>query len=87
MKTLLDRFSDLISVRKDLGRRLKGRRAFALACGSEAALPEGFEVPFRETAVYLDLDYGGCFYGQTSKAGVLSSVAAPAQAFGWTLFV
>lgn len=81
MKVLFDRFSDLVTVRKDLGRQLKGRTVFVLACGSEAQLPNGFEVPFLETAAYLDMTYGGVFYAQTTKQGIPVSTRAAAAAF------
>ena len=86
MKTLLDRFTDLVTVRKDLGRQLTGRSAFLLACGSEPELPDGFEVPFRETAAYLHMSYGGAFYGQSNKAGLLPSAVAHAAQFGDNVF-
>lgn len=40
MKVLFDRLTDLITVRKDIGRRLKGRTVFLLACGTDPTLPE-----------------------------------------------
>jgi putative NADPH-quinone reductase len=82
MKVLFDRFTDLVTVRKDLGRMLKGRTIFVVACGSEPALPEGFEVPFRETATYLHMSYGGAFYAQTTRTGLSSSSMAGAAVFG-----
>jgi multimeric flavodoxin WrbA len=39
MKVLFDRFTDLVTVRKDLGRRLRGRRVFLIACGTDPDLP------------------------------------------------
>lgn len=83
MKVLFDRFTDLVTVRKDLGRRLKGRIAFLVACGSDPQLPEGFEVPFHQTAEYLHMVYGGSFYGQTTKnIGFVPTVLSAARAFG-----
>jgi multimeric flavodoxin WrbA len=82
MKVLFDRFTDVVTVRKDLGRRLKGRTVFVAACGSEPLLPEGFEVPFRDTAAYLEMNYGGTFYAQTSKTGMSAAAIADAAAFG-----
>ena len=86
MKTLFDRFTDLVTVRKDLGRQLRGRSVFLLACGSEPQLPEGFEVPFRETAAYLQMSYGGAFYGQTNKAGSPPFAVEHATKFGDSVF-
>jgi multimeric flavodoxin WrbA len=86
MKVLFDRFTDLVTVRKDIGRRLKGRTLFVLACGTDRELPSGFEVPFQETARYLDMGYGGACYGQTNEDGPLKSALRDAAAFGDTLF-
>lgn len=67
MKVFMDRFTDLVTTRKDLGRALKGRIVVVLACGSEAEPPDGFEVPFRDTAEYLSMKYGGMFYAASRK--------------------
>ena len=83
LKVLFDRFTDLVTVRKDLGRALAGRTIFVLATGSEPALPDGFEVPFRRTAEYLGMAYGGAFYTRTGNAGTESGSAAhAASVFG-----
>ena len=86
MKVLIDRFTDLVTVRKDIGRQLHGRHIAVLACGSEPALPEGFEVPFRETAAYLNMAYRGTFYAQTTKQGLLAVTIESARQFGERLF-
>lgn len=86
MKIVFDRFTDFVTVRKDLGRQLKGRRIFLLACGSEPELTDGFEVPFRNTAAYLGMDYGGAFYAQTDKLSLLPSAVVDAALFGDKVF-
>jgi len=62
MKTLFDRFTDLITVRKDLGRQLKGKRCYVVASGFSKEMPEHFEAPFDLTFKYFLMDYKGCFY-------------------------
>ena len=86
MKALFDRFTDLVTVRKDMGRQLRGRGMAVLACGSEAQLPDGFEVPFRETAAYFKMDYRGAVYAQTNSQGLLPDAMDPAREFGNGLF-
>ena len=61
MKTFIDRWSDLVTIRKDLGRALKGKTILVVSCGSREGAIEGFEMPFRETAIYMDMQYGGHF--------------------------
>jgi multimeric flavodoxin WrbA len=86
MKVLFDRFTDLVTVRKDVGRQLQGRHVVLLACGSEPLMPDGFEVPFRETAAYLKMDYRGAFYAQTNTHGLTSYAIESAPRFGDKLF-
>ena len=62
LKTYFDRLTDLVTTEKALGRQLRGKRLFVLASGTEAALPPGFEEPFRRTARYFDMTFGGSLY-------------------------
>jgi multimeric flavodoxin WrbA len=62
MKTFFDRFSDLVTVRKQLGRQLKGKITFLIAVGAEKDLPVGFETPFESTSEYMDMIYNGSIY-------------------------
>lgn len=64
MKTLFDRFTDLVTIQKSAGRHLKGKKVFLLAVGADDELPEGFEVPFYKSADYLDMEYKGSVYIQ-----------------------
>ena len=59
MKTYFDRFSDLVTVRKEKGRGLAGKTMIAICCSSSAEEYEGFFMPFQKTAEYLDMKYGG----------------------------
>jgi len=63
MKTFLDRFSDLLGPRKDLGRKLRGKEIFLLATGNtEEVLPECMDQTIRLTANYLGMKYKGAHY-------------------------
>ena len=87
LKRLLDRLTDLVTVEKPLGRRLAGRTLWVVACGSAPALPEGFEVPFRETAAYFGMDYGGALYASMREGEALTGeVRSGAAAFGGRVF-
>lgn len=72
LKRFFDRLTDLVTVRKPLGRRLAGRWMWVAACGADPELPEGFEVPFRRTAAYLGMNYGGVLYVRMRRDEVLS---------------
>ena len=58
MKIFIDRISDLLDIRKDLGRKLKGKKLFVLAT-FDTSLPRGFEDPFEQTCEYLGMNYSG----------------------------
>ncbi len=61
MKTFIDRFSDLLSIRKDLGRQLRGKRILVVASFS-TSMPKGFEDPFSQTCEYMGIKYEGCSF-------------------------
>jgi multimeric flavodoxin WrbA len=62
MKVLFDRFTELLSTYKEVGKRLRTKKCYVISCGTDAELPEGFEVPFRLTAKYFNMEYCGALY-------------------------
>ncbi len=58
MKHFLDRFTDLLTFHKDLGRRLRGKEFGVLSCSGERSVNAGFYEPFRLSAAYLGMAYG-----------------------------
>ena len=60
MKIFFDRLTDCMSIRKDIGRKLKGKRVYVLASYTSPA--KGFEDPFSQTCKYMKMHYGGCFF-------------------------
>lgn len=68
MKVFIDRLSDLITIHKDLGRKLKNKRVYVITTYG-ATLPVGFEEPFRQTCIYMDMEYVSCLYYYTGKHG------------------
>jgi len=59
MKVFFDRFTDLLEIDKDLGRRLRGKKMAAISCSIGNHLGDAFWLPFRETAGYLGMKYLG----------------------------
>ena len=57
MKIFLDRLSDCLKIKKDIGRRLRGKKIAIVSCGSDKVLKHGFHMPFQETAKYLGMHY------------------------------
>lgn len=68
MKRFFDRFSDLITRRKALGRSLAGKRTWLLATGSDPELPTGFTVPFQRTSEYFHMKFCGALYTQMNDS-------------------
>ncbi len=62
MKTFFDRMSDLLTIRKELGRKLRGKKMGAISCGYDDDTVEGLDMPFRESANYLGMEYLGHVY-------------------------
>ena len=59
LKTFFDRLSDLLTIRKDLGRGLKGKKVYVVACSSDESVYEHFFMPFEKTATYLEMEWCG----------------------------
>ena len=67
MKIFFDRMTDLIRSKAENRPRFKGRKMFLLAVSASDELPDGFELPFSETADYLDMEYGGAYFSPSYK--------------------
>jgi len=76
MKTFFDRFSDLVTYKKTIGRKLKGKYTALITVGAEAKLPEGFEIPFSCTSNYLDMEYLGSIYHRVGREAYNKSSVA-----------
>jgi multimeric flavodoxin WrbA len=59
MKNFFDRITDCLKIRKDIGRKLRGKHMGMISCGADADLKEGFVMPFKESANYLGMHYVG----------------------------
>jgi multimeric flavodoxin WrbA len=59
MKVFFDRFSDLIRIEKELGRKLRGKNMFVISNSDEDELGYDFHMPFRLSAEYLGMNYIG----------------------------
>lgn len=61
MKIFIDRLSDCLTIRKDIGRALVQKTIYVLASYG-TSLPKGFEDAFRQTCQYMNMQYAGCFF-------------------------
>ena len=56
LKVFVDRLTDVITIEKTLGRRLRGKSISLLSTGTDKALPDCFAAPIELTAKYLGLN-------------------------------
>ena len=71
MKTFFDRITDLITVEKDLGRTLRGKKMAVLTSSAGSNLGDDFWIPFKASAEYLGMHYvanAHCFEGEDNTA-------------------
>jgi multimeric flavodoxin WrbA len=61
MKIFIDRLSDILELRKDLGRQLRNKNLLVIA-SYNTSLPRGFEDQFEQTCHYLGIKYRGCSF-------------------------
>lgn len=86
LKVFVDRISDLMDIEQDVGRQLCGLGAALIATGVEESCPTCYEDVFIHSFNYLDMNYLGCLYVDTSKPidphELESQVSAFASALG-----
>jgi len=81
LKTFFDRLSDLLTIRKDIGRGLKGKTMYLVICSSDEKRYEGFDLPFEQTAAYLDMRWGGSIHTWVGEAGISTIVRKEIEIF------
>lgn len=57
MKVFFDRLTDLLTIEKGIGRKLRGKKMAAVSCSNGDNLGDYFWLPFSKTANYLGMDY------------------------------
>jgi len=59
MKVFFDRFSDLIRIEKETGRKLRGKNMFVISNSHDNKIDANFYIPFQKSANYLGMNYTG----------------------------
>lgn len=62
MKVFFDRMTCLMDHVSPIGRELKGKNTYLIVTGYGPEMPEGFEVPFRDTSAYFGMNFKGTQY-------------------------
>jgi len=67
MKVFFDRFSDLIRVEKETGRKLKGKNMSVISNSHNDRIDASFYIPFQKSADYLGMNYTGGIHLNADK--------------------
>lgn len=59
MKVFFDRFSDLLRIEKETGRKLRGKEFAVISNSHDNEIEHDFYIPFKKTADYLGMIYIG----------------------------
>lgn len=59
LKVFFDRFSDLIRIEKDTGRKLRNKNMYVISNSHDDQLDYDFYIPFKKSAEYLGMHYLG----------------------------
>lgn len=59
MKVFFDRFSDLIRIEKETGRKLRGKNIAVISNSHDNEIESDFYIPFQKSADYLGMKYLG----------------------------
>lgn len=59
MKVFFDRFSDLIRIEKETGRKLRGKNMAVISNSHDSGIDYDFYIPFKKSADYLGMHYLG----------------------------
>lgn len=59
MKVFFDRFSDLIRIEKETGRKLRGKNMAVISNSHDSDIDANFYSPFKKSAEYLGMNYLG----------------------------
>jgi multimeric flavodoxin WrbA len=62
MKIFFDRITDLLTIEKSLGRKLRGKSMVALSTSNGNNLGQEFWLPFEKSAEYLGMNYLGSLH-------------------------
>ncbi len=84
MKTFVDRITDCLVYDKTTGRKLRGKSMAVISC-SAPDLIDGFYMPYRETAMYLGMNYLGDVHGYIENGKINFEVQEKLDEFIKTL--
>jgi len=81
MKTFFDRLSDLLKIRKPMGRRLRGKTMWVISSSSDEEVFPNFLKAFELSAEYLGMRYGGNLWGWIENESIPSKLKGDLKNF------
>ena len=81
MKTFFDRFSDLLRIHKETGRKLRGKKMALISCAYEETMIEEFPMPFKRSANYLGIEFLGNVHGYVRNMKLPEEVKEDIRSF------
>tara|TARA_B100000524_G_scaffold343673_1_gene240031 strand:+ start:334 stop:534 length:201 start_codon:yes stop_codon:yes gene_type:complete len=66
MKIFIDRLSDLITIEKELGRKLRGKKSLLVSTGSDLEIAPSLTSSFKQICSYLGVKPVKILYHQTN---------------------
>ena len=73
MKNYLDRFTDLLTIEKDMGRLLRGKSLMAFSVSKSDDCPKEYPMPFERSAEYLGMHWKGYLHFPVNEKEVCDS--------------
>jgi multimeric flavodoxin WrbA len=74
MKVFFDRFSDLIRIEKETGRKLRGKNMFVISNSHDNKIDASFYIPFQKSAAYLGMNYTGELHLNADKINEFKNI-------------
>jgi len=81
MKVFFERFSELIRIEKEEGRKLRGKNMFVISNSHSDLIDASFYIPFQKSADYLGMNYLGDIHLNANKINELKNVANLTQLY------
>ena len=73
MKNFIDRFTDLLTIEKEMGRQLRGKSLLTVSVSKFDDCPEDFRLPFKSTSEYLGMDWKGYAHFPVDEKSICES--------------
>ncbi len=74
MKVFFDRFSDLIRIEKETGRKLRGKNMMVISNSHDDNIDASYYIPFQKSAAYLGMEYQGNMHFNANKINDLKNI-------------